>query len=187
MPYRPKVGQEKRLSKKKGSGHRQGTAVNRASMAGKTIIVIWLFALALAPFGLAEAQQPGKIPRIGYLSAPSRSAQSARHESFRQGLRELGYVEGKTIVIEWRFADGQLERLPDLAAELVRLKVEVIVAGGLPAARAAKQATTTIPIVMTGGDPVGTGIVASLARPGGNVTGLSDSTVYVSTKRMELL
>ena len=146
-----------------------------------------LCAMLVALGSFAEAQQPMKVPRVGYLSAPSRSAQSARHEAFRQGLRELGYVEGKNIVIEWRDAEGQLERLPDLAAELVRLKVDVIVAGGLPAARAAKQATTTIPIVMTGGDPVRAGIVASLARPGGNVTGLSDSTVDVSTKRLELL
>jgi ABC-type uncharacterized transport system substrate-binding protein len=150
--------------------------------------LLWpLTLLLLVSATVVEAQQSGKIPRIGYLSAPSRSGQSARHESFRQSLRELGYVEGKNIVIEWRFADGQLERLPDLAAELIHLKVDIIVAGGLPAARAAKQATTTIPIVMTGGDPVGTGIVASLAHPGGNVTGLSDSTVYVSTKRLELL
>jgi putative ABC transport system substrate-binding protein len=135
----------------------------------------------------AHAQQWKKIPKIGFLSAPSRSAQSARHEAFSQGLRELGYVEGKNIVIEWRYAEGKLERLPDLAAELVGLKVDVIVAGGTPAARAAKEATTTIPIVMSGGDPVRAGIVASLARPGGNVTGLSDATVDVSTKRLQLL
>ena len=146
-----------------------------------------LCAMLVALGSFAEAHQPMKVPRVGYLSAPSRSAQSARHEAFRQGLRELGYVEGKNVVIEWRYAEGQLERLPDLAAELVRLKVDVIVAGGLPAARAAKQVTTTIPIVMTGGDPVRAGIIASLARPGGNVTGLSDSTVDVSTKRLELL
>jgi putative ABC transport system substrate-binding protein len=142
-----------------------------------------LFALCLPLW----AQQSKKIPKIGFLSAPSRSAQSARNEAFTQGLRELGYVEGKNIVIEWRYAEGRLERLPDLAAELVGLKVDVIVAGGTPAARAAKEATTTIPIVMSGGDPVRAGIVASLARPGGNVTGLSDATVDVSTKRLELL
>jgi putative ABC transport system substrate-binding protein len=102
-------------------------------------------------------------------------------------LLELGYVEGKNIAIEYRYAEGKLERLPDLAAELVRSKVDVIVARGLPAARAAKQVTTTIPIVMQGGDPVGSGLVASLARPGGNITGFSDGTVDVSTKRLELL
>jgi ABC-type uncharacterized transport system substrate-binding protein len=152
----------------------------------KSAILLGVMLLALS-IPSVDAQQPMKVPRIGFLSAPSRSAQSARHEAFRQGLRELGYMEGKNIVIEWRYAEGQLERLPDLAAELVRLKVDVIVAGGLPAARAAKQVTTTIPIVMTGGDPVRAGIIASLARPGGNVTGLSDSTVDVSTKRLELL
>jgi putative ABC transport system substrate-binding protein len=152
----------------------------------KSAILLGVMLLALSVPSV-DAQQPMKVPRIGFLSAPSRSAQSARHEAFRQGLRELGYMEGKNIVIEWRYAEGQLERLPDLAAELVRLKVDVIVAGGLPAARAAKQVTTTIPIVMTGGDPVRAGIIASLARPGGNVTGLSDSTVDVSTKRLELL
>jgi ABC-type uncharacterized transport system substrate-binding protein len=151
------------------------------------ITILTLCAILLALSFPVEAQQPKKIPKIGFLSAPSRSAQSARYEAFRQGLRELGYIEGKNIVIEWRYAEGKLERLPDLAAELVGLKVDVFVAGGTPAARAAKEATTTIPIVMSGGDPVRAGIVASLARPGGNVTGLSDATVDVSTKRLELL
>jgi putative tryptophan/tyrosine transport system substrate-binding protein len=151
------------------------------------ITILTLCAILLALSFPVEAQQPKKIPKIGFLSAPSRSAQSGRYEAFRQGLRELGYVEGKNIVIEWRYAEGELERLPDLAAELVRLRVDVIVAGGTPAARAAKEATTTIPIVMSGGDPVRAGIVASLARPGGNVTGQADATVDVSTKRLELL
>jgi putative tryptophan/tyrosine transport system substrate-binding protein len=153
----------------------------------KKFFGLTLGAMLLALSFPVEAQQSKKIPKIGFLSAPSRSAQSARNEAFSQGLRELGYVEGKNIVIEWRYAEGKLERLPDLAAELVGLKVDVIVAGGTPAARAAKEATTTIPIVMSGGDPVRAGIVASLARPGGNVTGLSDATVDVSTKRLELL
>jgi putative tryptophan/tyrosine transport system substrate-binding protein len=148
---------------------------------------LMLCAMLFALCSSAEAQQPTKVPRIGYLASTSSSANAARHEAFQQGLRKLGYVEGKNIVIEYRYADGQLERLSDLAAELVRLKVDVIVAGGTPAARAAKEATKSIPIVMTGGDPVRAGIVASLARPGGNVTGLSDSTVDVSTKRLELL
>lgn len=129
----------------------------------------------------------GNSPRIGFLGAASVSADTTRIQAFRNGLVELGYVEGRNISIEYRHAEGKLERLPDLAAELVRRKVDVIVAAGLPAARAAKQATMTIPIVMTGGDPVRTGLVASLARPGGNVTGLADATVEVSTKRLELL
>ena len=118
----------------------------------------------------ARAQQPTKTPRLGFLSASSLSAVSARIEAFRQGLRELGYVEGKNIVIEWRSAEGQADRGPLLAAELVRLKVDIIVTAGGPANRAAKEATATIPIVMTNElDPVGSGLVASLAQPGGNI------------------
>src|SRR4030095_14788805 len=105
----------------------------------KIITVLTLCAMLFALCFSSEAQQPMKVPRVGYLSAPSRSAQSARHDAFRQGLRELGYMEGKNIVIEWRYAEGQLERLPDLAAELVRLKVAVIVAGGVTDGRAPQQ------------------------------------------------
>ena len=124
----------------------------------------------------AEAQQPARIPRIGILSAPSASSFSARVEAFRRRLRELGYVEGTNMVIEYRYAEGKLERLPDLAAELVRLKVDIIVTAG-SANSAAKKASATIPIVFAGaGDPVGTGLVSSLARPGGNITGLSTMT-----------
>jgi ABC-type uncharacterized transport system substrate-binding protein len=151
--------------------------------ASSILVVVMLLAVAT----IAEAQQPKKIPRIGVLAAQSPSSSSYRVEAFRKCLIELGYTEGKNIAIEYRYADGRLERLPDLAAEVIRLKVDAILALGTPAALAAKQATTTIPIVMTGGDPVAAGIVASLARPGGNVTGLSDSTVDVSTKRLELL
>jgi len=134
-------------------------------MTRKTIIVVWLVALALVSFHLAEAQQAKKVPRIGLLSARSSSSESTRTEAFRQGLQELGYVEGKNIVIEYRYAEGKFERLPDLAAELVRLNVDVIVAAGVPPTRAAKRVTTTIPIVMAGGgDPVRTGLVASFAR-----------------------
>ena len=137
---------------------------------------------------LAEAQQPTKIPRIGYLAGASPPVNSARIEAFRQGLRELGYVEGKNIVIEWRYAEGKLDRLPALAAELVRLKVDVIVTAGPTATRAAKEATVTIPIVMAqDNDPVGNGFVASLARPGGNITGLSTLAPELSGKRLELL
>ena len=134
---------------------------------------------------IAEAQQPKKIPRIGYQSAGS---SAEREEAFRQGLRELGYVEGQNIVIEWRFAQGKTDQVPRNAAELVRLKVDVIVTGGPTETRAAKEATTTIPIVMTNeSDPVETGIVASLARPGGNITGLTTLTAELTGKRLELL
>jgi putative ABC transport system substrate-binding protein len=143
-----------------------------------------LFALSFS----AEAQQPTKIPQIGFLSGTSLSSTSARVEAFRQGLRELGYVEGKNIVIEWRWAEGKLDRLPALAAELVRLKVDIIVAAGPAATRPAKEATSTIPIVMGfENDPVGSGVVASLARPGGNITGLSTLAPELSGKRLELL
>jgi len=136
----------------------------------------------------AQAQQPAKIPRIAWLTASSLSAPSARIEAFRQGLRDLGYVEGKNIVIELRFGEGKLDRLPALAAELVRLKVDIIVTGGPAPTRAAKAATSTIPIIMTQDpDPVGNGFVASLARPGGNITGLSTQAPEVSGKQVELL
>ena len=137
---------------------------------------------------LAEAQQPTKIPRIGYLSATHRSSVSARTEALRQGLRELGYVEGKNIIIEYRFADGRLDQVPQNAAELVRLGVDVIVTAGPTDTRAAKEATATIPIVMAfDSDPVGNGFVASLARPGGNITGLSTLAPEISGKQLELL
>jgi putative ABC transport system substrate-binding protein len=143
-----------------------------------------LFALCLP----AEAQQPAKIPRIGYLTASSLSAQSARIEAFRQGLRELGYVEGKNIVIELRFGEGKSERAPALAAELVRLKVDIIVSVGQTVTRDAKEATSTIPIVMAqDSDPVRNGFVASLARPGGNITGLATLRPEIRGKQLELL
>ena len=154
----------------------------------KKIFVFALSAVLLALSFPSEAQQPTKIPRIGFLAGASPSAYSARIEAFRQGLRELGYVEGKNIVIEWRYAEGKLDRLPALAAELVRLKVDVIVTAGPTATRAAKEATVTIPIVMAQDtDPVGNGFVASLARPGGNITGLSTLAPELSGKRLELL
>ena len=152
------------------------------------IIGFALTAVILVSVHLAEAQQPAKIPRIGYLTASSLSVNPARIEAFRQGLRELGYIEGKNIVIEWRSSEGKADRLPALAAELVRLKVDVIVTSGPVATRAAKEATTTIPIVMAQDiDPVGSGFVASLARPGGNITGLSTLRPEISGKRLELL
>jgi len=137
---------------------------------------------------VAEAQQAKKVPRIGFLATVSPSNISDRTEAFRQGLRELGYVEGKNIVIEWRFGEGKEVRLPALAAELVRLKVEVIVTAGATSTGRAKEATSTIPIVMgQDPDPVGSGFVASLARPGGNITGLSTLAPELSGKQLELL
>ncbi len=154
----------------------------------KTIISLAVGALLLALSSPTAAQQPKEVPRIGYLGGVSPSANAARIEAFRQGLRELGYVEGKNIVIEWRHAEGKADRLPVLAAELVRLKVDVIVTGGAPGTRSAKEATVTIPIVMTQDtDPVGNGFVASLARPGGNITGLATLAPEISGKRLELL
>jgi ABC-type uncharacterized transport system substrate-binding protein len=136
-----------------------------------------------------EAQQPARIPRIGILIAPSASSFSGRVEALRRRLRELGYVEGKNIVIEYRYAEGKVERIPDLAAELVRLKVDVIVtSGGERTILAAKKASATIPIVFgAAADPVGSGLVSSLARPGGNITGLSQMSPDLDGKRLELL
>ena len=152
-------------------------------------IVVCLLITALLPTVLpAHGQQPAKVPRIGFLSSLSAAAVSDRVDAFRQGLRELGYVEGKNIVIEYRWAEGKTERLPDLAAELVRLKVDVIVTGGPAVNRLAKEATVTIPVVMSfDNDPVGNGFAASLARPGGNITGLSTLSPEISGKRLELL
>ncbi len=154
----------------------------------KTALGSILFAGALVAVAVtSEAQQPAKIPRIGYL-ANSRSAGVARYDAFRQGLREFGYVEGKTIVIERRYAEGKQDRLSALVAELVRLKVDVIVTGSPSATRSAKQATSTIPIVMLADDdPVGSGFVASLARPGRNITGLATLSPELSGKQLELL
>ena len=143
--------------------------------------------ILLAVVAIAEAQQPTKVPRIGYLSSTSYSTNSARVDAFKQGLRELGYVEGKTIIIEWRYAEGKPDHLSALAAELVRLKVDAIFAQSTASVQAAKKATTTVPIVSVSGDPVGLGLVASLARPGGNVTGLANFTSELAGKRLELL
>jgi putative ABC transport system substrate-binding protein len=143
--------------------------------------------LLAAPL-VSEAQQAGKIYRIGVLEPTSMALNAANLDAFRQGLRELGYVEGHNLMIEYRSADGRSERFPDLAAELVRLKVDVIMTRGTPAVLAAKNATGTIPVVMAAsGDPVLSGVVASLARPGGNVTGLSAIVGEISGKRLELI
>jgi ABC-type uncharacterized transport system substrate-binding protein len=146
-----------------------------------------LGAMLLALTFPAQAQQPKKIPRIGVLIGGPAAAR-LYDEVFRQGLHELGYVEGQNVVLELRDAEAKAERLPDLAAELVRLKVDVIVTSSTPAIHVVKQATQTIPIVMAfSGDPVGTGLVASLAKPGGNITGLSDIGPEISGKQLELL
>jgi putative ABC transport system substrate-binding protein len=148
--------------------------------------VLALLALGAAPLA-AEAQQAAKVTRIGYLSA-NLAASPHLPEAFHQGLRDLGYVEGRNVVTEYRYAEGKVERLPALAAELVALKVDVIVASGTLAALAAKQATSALPIVFSpAGDPVGSGLVTSLARPGGNVTGLSAFAPELVGKRLELL
>ena len=143
-----------------------------------------LFALYLP----AEAQQTGKIFRIGYLDSGTAAGSAVLVKVFLQELGKLGWVDGKNIIIEYRFVDQKRERLPELAADLVRLKVDLIVVPGVPPALAAKKATTTIPIVMTiANDPVGQGLVTSLARPGGNVTGFSSLATELNTKRLEVL
>jgi ABC-type uncharacterized transport system substrate-binding protein len=170
--------------------------VNRKQLAAKTrgktmsnkIFCLALIAMLLVLGFPAEGQQPAKISRIGWLAAGSPSGVAPLTDAFRQGLRQLGYVEGKNIVIEFRYAEGKFDRLPDLAAEIVHLKVDVIVVASTPAIQAVKQATATIPIVMVGpGDPVGPGLIASLARPGGNLTGLSFLSTELTGKRLELL
>jgi putative tryptophan/tyrosine transport system substrate-binding protein len=161
---------------------------DRAKDMKTKITVLTLCAILFALCSSAYGQQPGKIPRIGFLLAGSLSLQAARLKVFREGLRELGYVEGQNIAIEYRAAEGKFDRLPDLAAELVRLEVSMIVTSSTATLLAAKQATNKIPIIAaTSGDLVGTGLVASLARPGGNVTGLTAISPDLSGKRLELL
>ena len=158
-------------------------------MRPRTVGLIIVLALGLLPPPMSsDAQQPAKVPRIGLLSSFSPSDTAGWHQAFRQGLRDLGWVEGKTISIEYRYAEGRHDRLPDLAADLVRLKVDIIVASVTSDALAAKHATRAIPIVMaSAGDPVATGLVDSLARPGGNITGLSQMAPELAGKRLELL
>jgi ABC-type uncharacterized transport system substrate-binding protein len=147
-----------------------------------------LFTFLLFTVCLAEAQQPTKVPRIGFLDPTARAVSEARIEAFQQGLRKFGYTEGKNIAIDYRFAEGRSERLHDLASELVHLKVDIIITRAIPGAVAAKQATTTIPIVFVGvADAVGAGLIASLAHPGGNITGLTSLAPELSGKRLELL
>jgi putative ABC transport system substrate-binding protein len=168
--------------KSKTCGERRRTIEN-LKWLGLSVI-----AFVLVVTGDVAQAQPTKVPRIGYLDGPPPSSIAARTEAFRQGLRDLGYVEGKNIVIEYRYAEGKIDRLPALAAELVGLKVDVIVTGGATVTRAAREATVAIPIVMAQDpDPVANGFVASLARPGGNITGLSSLTADLSGKGLELL
>ena len=165
--------------------HRNAVAHMRCSTAG--FILTRALGVLAAPVSSA-AQQTAKVPRIGILTPGPISERLLLFEAFRQGLRDLGYVEGQTVTLEFRSAEGNFERLPDLAAELVRLKVDVIVAATTAASLAAKQATWTLPIVMAvTADPVGVGLVSSLARPGGNITGLDLLSVDLARKRLELL
>ena len=154
------------------------------------IVFFCLLLPALLPTGFSDAQQPKNVPRIGYLSSRNRASESARAEGMRLALRELGYIEGQNIAIEYRYAEGRPDRAAEHAAELVRLKVDIIVVGsGDPWIRAAKNATKTISIVMAGqgSDPVRAGFVESLARPGGNVTGITGLNRELGGKRLELL
>src|SRR5712692_6880139 len=157
-------------------------------MNRRIFLIVTGAGLLAAPLA-GEAQQPAKTPRIGVLSLRSASDSAPQLEAFRQGLRERGWIEGQNVVLEYRWGDGRLDRLPDLAAELVRLKVDVIFSPGTAANVATQNATRTIPIIMTSvGDPVGRGTIASLARPGGNVTGLSYSVGFeIVGKMLELL
>jgi putative ABC transport system substrate-binding protein len=152
--------------------------------------LIFTFFCVVLDCRAAEAQQQTKVPRIGYLSSRDRASDAERSQAVRSGLRELGYIVGSNIFIEYRFAEGKRERFPKLAAELVQLKLDLIViAGGTPSVREAMKATKTIPLIMTGGgaDPVETGVVQSLAHPGGNITGITNLTGELGGKRLELL
>src|SRR5512132_2512947 len=154
----------------------------------KSILLLLLTTVLLTTAPAAHAQQTGKVPRIGFLDSGTAAGRAVLVETFRRELTKLGWVEGKNINIEYRFAEQKLERLPELAADLVRLKVDLIVASGGPTPLAAKGATSTIPIVMTSfPDPVGAGLVASLARPGGNITGNASLTPELNTKMLEIL
>jgi ABC-type uncharacterized transport system substrate-binding protein len=158
------------------------------SVVGRSVFGLALCAMLFALCASADAQQPGKITRIGFLDISTVAGMAVLVDAFRQELSMLGWIEGKNITIEYRFSEGNLDRVPELAAELVRLKVDLIVVSGAPPALAAKKATTTIPIVMMPApDPVGLGLVDSLARPGGNVTGLSGLGTELNTKRLEIL
>jgi ABC-type uncharacterized transport system substrate-binding protein len=167
---------------------RSTTTGNSALIPQHSVLCAALCALLFALCSVAEAQQPKKVPHVGYLTVSPLSSNASRNEAFRQGMRELGYVEGKNIVIEWRSGEGKVERKSELVAELVRLRVDVIVTSGPTMTRAAQQATATIPIVMAfDPDPVGNGFIASLARPGKTITGLSSLSPELSGKQLEIL
>ena len=174
------------MKERKAHGAKEQRERNGKNLMRKKGIVFTLSAMLFALCSSVEAQQPKKVPRIGYLAA---DPQGPTHETFRQGLRDLGYVEGQSILIEWRYAEDKIDRYLELAAELVRLKVDAIVAANPAAVVALKRATTTIPIVMAtyGGDPVADGIVTSFARPGGNITGLTPLDPELIGKQLELL
>jgi len=161
----------------------------KSKIQNRKLVGLVALAVAFALCGaVATAQPTGKIPRIGFLDNSTASGSAVRLEAFRQELSKLGWSEGKNITIEYRFAEQKLERLPELAADLVRLRVDLIVVSGGPTPLAAKGAISTIPIVMTSTpDPVGSGLVASLARPGGNITGTASLTPELNTKRLEIL
>jgi putative ABC transport system substrate-binding protein len=171
------------MDREKGRLNSCGEKMNRRTAIRR------LATFFLTTASLAEAQQPKKVWRIGYLSWSDPAAESSRSEPIRQALRERGYIAGQNIAIEYRYSEGKNDRLPELAAELVRLKVDIIIAGGVPLVRAAKNATKTIPIIMAGqgSDPVEAGLVDSLAHPGGNVTGITNLSRELGGKRLELL
>jgi ABC-type uncharacterized transport system substrate-binding protein len=161
---------------------------NSAVITQYSILCVALCAMFLAPCFLVEAQQQKRIPRIGYVDAGSPATTGHRADAFVRGLRELGYVEGQNFLIDYRWAEGKLERLPVFVKELVQTKVNVIVSSATPAIRIAKEQTSIIPIVMAGvTDPVGNGFVASLAHPGGNITGLTHVAPDLTGKRLELI
>jgi putative tryptophan/tyrosine transport system substrate-binding protein len=161
----------------------------KSKIQNRKWVGVFSIVVAFAMWTVAQAQQPKKVPRIGYVSGSGDANNPGSNvEAFRQGLRDLGYVEGKNILVEYRYAEGKLDRAPDLVAELVQLKVDVLVSAFLTATLAAKQKTKTIPIVMVSNeDPVAAGLVDSLARPGGNITGLATLGRDLSGKRLELL
>jgi putative ABC transport system substrate-binding protein len=184
------LGEKTRMNDKRAYRNMLSRSDNRKSKI-KNLKWVGLFATVVA-FTVcgarAEAQQPKKVPRIGYVDAGSPATTGHRAKAFVQGLRDLGYVEGENIVIDYRWAEGKLESLPAFVADFVRLKVDVIVSSATPAIRFAKEQTGTIPVVMAGvTDPVGSGLVASLARPGGNITGLTHLAPDLTGKRLELL
>ena len=179
---------EREVPERRGRGDGLSLSKHSALLAQYSVLYCALCTLLFAQCASVQAQQTAKVPQIGLLTGISSPAMSTREEAFRQGMRQLGYVDGKGIIIEPRYADGQTDRLDQLAVELTRLMADVIVTGGSQATRATRKATTTIPIVMANdNDPVGDGFVANLARPGGNITGVTNVVPDISGKQLELL